>query len=186
MGNLKIMKIILTLVLVACLVPVAQADMFTQVAPNTGNIYRLITEYTDRTYTHDLSLATPAVDVFALDIVTSATLTLVLRDDEGCGLSGSDHPEYARVSLDNQSWIDLGEVSTGDYNLTVPVAYLNDDGLLDVKIDVYDNEFGYPTGDIYFDLSTLSGEFTVVPVPAAVLLGLLGLGAAGIKLRRHA
>lgn len=31
----------------------------------------------------------------------------------------------------------------------------------------------------------VEGDFTVVPVPAAVILGVLGLGAAGLKLRKH-
>ena len=37
-----------------------------------------------------------------------------------------------------------------------------------------------------FSMYAISSEVTVVPVPGAVLLGILGLGAAGIKLRKYA
>jgi hypothetical protein len=37
-------------------------------------------------------------------------------------------------------------------------------------------------GDVYFDDITL----VAVPVPGAVLLGVLGLGITGIRLRKHA
>ncbi len=39
-------------------------------------------------------------------------------------------------------------------------------------------------GDIYYTSGTMTAE--IVPVPGAVLLGMLGLGVAGIKLRKHA
>ncbi|MHC4700795.1 MAG: hypothetical protein ACYTFQ_09480 [Planctomycetota bacterium] len=39
-------------------------------------------------------------------------------------------------------------------------------------------------GDIYYTSGTMTVE--IVPVPGAVLLGMLGLGVVGIKLRKHA
>lgn len=42
------------------------------------------------------------------------------------------------------------------------------------------------TGTLYFDNIKVIGDASVVPVPGAVLLGILGLGAVGIKLRKFA
>ena len=51
-----------------------------------------------------------------------------------------------------------------------------------IQLGLYTVEFtGYEGG--YLADST---QFTVVPVPGAVLLGILGLSVAGIKLRKHA
>jgi len=55
-----------------------------------------------------------------------------------------------------------------------------------VQIDNYeDSGWWTTTGDICLTTSVLTGEFTPVPVPGAVLLGILGLGAASRKLRRN-
>ena len=66
----------------------------------------------------------------------------------------------------------------------MPVDYLAD-GLLNVKVKT-----GYFVTGVHEDFewlhSTLSGEFEAVPVPGAVLLGLLGLSVAGVKLRKRA
>jgi len=42
------------------------------------------------------------------------------------------------------------------------------------------------TGYNNFKIYAISEELTVVPVPGAVLLGMLGLSFAGMKLRKHA
>jgi hypothetical protein len=88
--------------------------------------------------------------------------------------------EEVRVAFDGQSWIVLGDVDTGTYDLVVDLALLNDNGKLDVTVDVYNRK-----GDVYLTSSVLTGTAQVVPVPGAVLLGVLGLGAAGMKLRRR-
>ena len=61
----------------------------------------------------------------------------------------------------------------------------------DVKVvdfTVISNHFvssGFPDRQ-YVDFYEVSFEGAVVPVPGAILLGMLGLGVAGIKLRKHA
>jgi len=46
------------------------------------------------------------------------------------------------------------------------------------------NKAVFTTGQIAFEFDNLA--VANVPVPGAVLLGFLGLGAAGLKLRKHA
>jgi len=47
--------------------------------------------------------------------------------------------------------------------------------------------FDIPTTEYFYDGRGWYGpNLQAVPIPAAVLLGLLGLGAAGVKLRKHA
>lgn len=174
-------RLMISLIICAFMNGVAQADMFEQEI-NVPGSSQGVWFYAIRSVTHDLSLATPPVDVSGLDVVTSATLTLAIRDD-GTG----PYPAYAYASLDDHDWMLLGEVKTTtlkDYFVDVPVAYL-DDGLLKVEV-----RSGYFTSGDHEDFewlqSTLSGEFTVVPVPGAILLGILGLSAAGIKLRKFA
>ena len=93
------------------------------------------------------------------------------------------------MSLDDHDWMQVGVVNTSSlvgYSIDVPVAYLAD-GLLDVKVKT-----GYFMTGVHEDFewlhSTLSGEFEAVPVPVpgAVLLGMLGLSVAGGKLRKRA
>lgn len=54
-------------------------------------------------------------------------------------------------------------------------------GITSITVDVWPKTTNNLTG---WALDNL--EYTVVPVPGAVLLGILGLGAAGIKLRKFA
>ena len=156
---------------------VAQADMFEQeinVPGSQQGVWWYVGAYSSfppRTVTHDLSLATPPVDTSGLDIITSATLTLSIRDDGTSPYTG----QHVYVSLDGHDWMVVGEVNSSaglvDYPVNVPVAYL-DDGLLKVEV-----RNGYLETGVHEDFewlkSTLSGEFNVVPIPGAVLLGAL-------------
>jgi len=72
-----------------------------------------------------------------------------------------------------------------DYEQGV-LCWINDgsgDGILDVTVKVW-NPTGVATA--WLDHSVLYGDLVVVPVPGAVLLGILGLGAAVVKLRKRA
>ncbi len=66
---------------------------------------------------------------------------------------------------------------------------------------LFDIDFGYSYGEVITDMLSAnllvglhvqgfegggSESFVTTPVPGAVLLGLLGLGVAGVKLRKHA
>jgi len=55
------------------------------------------------------------------------------------------------------------------------LASLSQDGIVNFTLTPI-------TGDIYYTSGTMTAE--IVPVPGAVLLGMLGLGVAGVKLRK--
>ncbi len=127
-------------------------------------------------YDHNISSL-----VGASDTINTATLTLRFRDDEQ-----NDGAEDVTVRFDGNagSWV-LGDVvDYGNWQVgqsygphTINVGWLND-RILNVNVAV--------DGDVYLVSSVLSGTFTpaAVPVPAAFVIGLLGLGTAGLKLRR--
>jgi hypothetical protein len=134
-------------------------------------------------YTHDVtSLLAPG------DTITSANLTLDFYDDDS---DSGRHAktEYVRLSFDGVTWNNLGETDTGTAGPFSVLACLTD-RILNVSVNLYGSQ-DY-SEDIYLKSSTLSGDFTPyqepprVPVPAAVVIGMLGLGTAGIRLRRFA
>jgi len=135
-------------------------------------------------YQHDIA---DWVNFAEGDFVTDATLTLEFHDDDNNDKVGTsyDNREYVTLAFDGGGWVELAggeEIDQGLYDLIVNVDWLNDDdGILGVSVGVW-NPSG--TGDIYLRTSTLSGTAAVVPIPAAVLLGMLGLGVAGWRLRK--
>ena len=152
-------------------------------SPGNG---KMILEGQDFSYEHNIN---DLVDFAAGDLVTDADLTLDFHDDDPAdqiklkkGIIVDNEEEWVRVGFDGSSWVDIaGEVDTGLYSLVVDIGWLNDGGVLGVTVGVWNNPLR--TGDVYLRSSTLSGT-AVVPIPAAVLLGILGLGAAGWKLRK--
>ena len=139
-------------------------------------------------YEHDIT----GYDVPAHFWVTEAWLNLDftndLSDSAGSvsipclGIISWDLREFTRVGYKEDSWMEVGEVDNGQYDLVVDIDWLNDDGILDVTLNV-SNPLG--TATAWLDHSALYGNLVGhTPAPAAVLLGLLGLGTAGLKLRR--
>ena len=144
----------------------------------------LITQCTPLSYTHDL---TDVVDFDAGQLVTEAWLELDFTNDLLDGYHYGkwvkwDNREWARVAWDGSAWVELGEIGSGQYELLLDIDWLNDNGELDVTIQVC-NPLG--TATAWLDHSRLYGEVSCVPVPGAVLLGMLGLGAAGMRLRKR-
>ncbi len=164
----------------------------------SGNGVLITPNNTPFGYQHDIN---DDVDLAAGDEVISATLTLTFKDDDndnhgeywvqtGWGWGNGywqqyDNREYVRLAFDGTDWFEFAggaEIDNTVYTMVVDVGFLNDNGVLDVEVDVW-NALG--TGDVYLKRSELCGTAEVVPVPGAVLLGVLGLGAAGMKLRRR-
>lgn len=202
-------RVIGVVVLVAIMAGTVSANMFTQTISfnNLSNPYwavgdsstdgKLILQAAPFSYVHDILYAVPPVDVPGGDVVTSATLSLVFFDEDkqdrvhmqGNQNSWKDEEEYVKLAFDGNVWVNLGEVDSGSYNpqdygLIVDLGWLNDDGVMHVTVNVWNNNLA--NGNIYLTSSTLTGDFTVapVPVPGAILLGMLGLGYAGRRLRR--
>jgi hypothetical protein len=153
----------------------------------TDSVY--ISECGSLAYTHDL---TDDVDFGAGDRIISATLELDFTNDNGDGHFWIiyDNREYAEVYLKydpaSASYVeveDLGEIDNGQYDLQLDIDWLNEFHQLDVCINV-SNPLGM--ADASLDHSRLYGTVEAVPVPGAFLLGMLGLGAAGVRLRKHA
>lgn len=139
-----------------------------------------IVEGTPLTYTHTIS-GYLIPDEY---LVTEAWLNLDFTNDSTDKVTILwDNREYVEVGYDGTEWHDLGEVGDGQYVLIVGIDWLNDDGKLDVTINVTNP--GWNPATAYLDHSVLYGNVSVVPVPGAVLLGVLGLSAAGIKLRKN-
>ncbi len=120
--------------------------------------------------------------------ITSAELTLTFWDDERDTGSGGRTEEVRLRFGDDGSWHNLNngnDVDDGNQGPFNVLADLNG-RTLDVRVDLCGDQWYYE--DIYLTSSTLTGNFTpaAVPIPAAFLIGLLGLGTAGLKLRRFA
>ena len=144
-----------------------------------------------KTYTHDL---TDLVD-FETEFVKEATLDL---DFTNMGPDGICTPcgtitipgweEWVSLVFDDDiaSWINLGEIDRDNEpveGIVVGTEWINDDGKLDVRINVFN--YGCKPATISLDKSTLHATVCQVPVPGAALLGLLGLTTAGVRLRRR-
>ncbi len=139
------------------------------------------------TYQHDVLNAVPSIDIGAGHYVTDATLKLYFYDEDTDGIGNY---EWVTVNFNGGAgtW-NIGTYGDGSddvdwatYPFAVDVAWINgNNGILAVEVAVR-NVGG--TGDIFLKTSELSGT-AVVPVPGAVLLGVLGLGAAGMRLRKN-
>ena len=76
---------------------------------------------------------------------------------------------------DNQVTVPLWE--SWDHGSVIVMHYNVGTNSLDTLFGTYSPSGGYINGDI---------DMTLAPIPAAVVLGLLGLGVAGLKLRKYA
>lgn len=108
---------------------------------------------------------------------------LIEENDDNSTVRPSDQTVY-------DSGIVTSSLSAGDYILTI-TPYSNWAAGTNISAGfVFDGEIPIPIEQWwvkapgYYHLN-FTGVDNVVPVPGAVLLGMLGLGAAGIKLRKY-
>jgi hypothetical protein len=124
------------------------------------------------------------------DTLNGATVSLYFIDDEtDSGNANSNSKETVRLTFEAGNVVSLGETdsgSQGPYNVLASLT----DRILNVSVELVG---GSDEEDIFLKMSTLCLDYTPyvppvtpTPVPAAFLLGALGLGTAGIKLRRFA
>ena len=164
--------------------------------------YALIVEGTTFEYSHDLNAGVDGLDIPTSNNITGAYLQLDFKDVDLFGYEyddwfiGANLEENVRLGLDNGAFVEIGEMDDS-YGTVIEIASLNDNGRLDVDIQVYNDPDAWNAGDLMLVSSELSGTYEGVienipdpieniPVPGAFLLGMLGLSAAGIKLRKHA
>lgn len=172
---------------------VVSGDEFTHTVdfytPRSGSdwTYVVINQGTDLPYVHDLNAGVNGLDIPNANLVTSATLVLTFEDDDN---DNPNNKEYVSTKLEDGTWSEWSsEINTGDtVTPTVEIDWLLD-GILGVEVRV-SNLHPSDNGDVRITTSVLSGTFEavqgpVVPVPGAVLLGLLGLSVAGAKLRKR-
>lgn len=146
---------------------------------------RLIVEGIPFSYSHNIN---DSVNFAAGHYVTEAFLELDFTNDidDSYKLTGFvkwDYREFVKIAFDGNDWIEIGEVDDDQYQLVLDIDWLNDDGILDVTINVANPGPWYVVGGTagaWLDHSRLYG--TAVPEPTTMLLfgtGLAGLAAFG-------
>ena len=134
---------------------------------------------TPYTYTHNLSFDPPATAI--LDATLSVT--------HAGNLAGSNGLELWFIAdFTSQKIGDLSQSQepgrrwwvTDDFVVTDLITGSGVDWSLQILVD--EQQHGTDELNMFLAESTLAGNY--VPVPGAVLLGILGFGAAGLKLRK--
>lgn len=126
------------------------------------------------TYTHDIR---DSVNFAAGDRVTSATLQLDFTNDiPEIEICPPLFEELVRVAYDGSAWQYLGDVDNGQYEIVLNINWLNDNGFINVVIEVTDPCLA----TAYLDHSLLYGTAECASVPEPGSLILLGIGLIGV------
>ena len=135
-------------------------------------------------------------DISAGDTITSATLEINFYDDDDELMGGPPYfgatAEFADITIDGTLALDDREIETETLTLDV-LGYVSEDHSLDIALvwlDKMPNSTPWPgasmSGDFEVQSVKLSGEYSAVPVPAAVwLLGSGMLGLIGVRRKKR-
>ncbi|BBO93303.1 PEP-CTERM sorting domain-containing protein [Desulfosarcina ovata] len=143
----------------------------------------VITSSSPLSYIHDIN---DDVDLASGELVIEATLELAFVYDitdsvlKFCKYVIWDFSEYSKIAFDGTAWIQIngdGEIDWAIYELVLDIDWLNDDGLLDVTIAVYNSN---STATAYLDYSKLTGTYETAPVPEPATMFLFGSGLVGL------
>ena len=118
-------------------------------------------------------------DPFASDVAFAGTGVTDISQ-----ITNASAYSFTSGSIGPQSDADLNPSGVGDFIVWKNVS-TSHYGVL--RLDDIAGRFGPLTGTWWFQSDgTANFDDNVVPVPGAVLLGIIGLSVAGVKLRRHA
>ncbi len=169
-------------ILAVSMVGVAQADMYTD-PWNPTNTKVTTSPSTWITHLHDIT--DDGFPTTAWEYVTSAKLYVTVKDDSDM------RREYASVLYDGTTW-NLGEIDgSHTYNTSI-ITSLAGDGQLSMTVKSTGGDFWFEKSNfkVWTDFREPDPDpdpdpDPVVPVPGAVLLGMLGLSVAGARLRKR-
>ena len=181
-------KLLLISILTVAVTGTAQAELFTDVV----TVNQLVLTYYDivkdevfnvgaywehnNPYPGDYNAALLA------GLITDVTLTVNASD-----IDPLDDLVYVYFNDKNSVWHELGTIGDGDNPFPLNPTWLDDVAVYGRLYLTVQN--APPWDDWWWDtamINTSTLEVDVVPVPGAVLLGILGLSVAGVKLRKFA
>jgi hypothetical protein len=135
-----------------------------------------------------------------MSIMADGSVVLNIDDDSGVDFAGNGFGFYldATVGNDNSSAIFYSETSLNADGYDHMYAYAGKNDEVQIGdfaagtwtpgeyVLAFEDLYGTTSDWDYTDFVVMVESVIPVPVPAAVLLGILGLGVVGLKLRKHA
>jgi len=178
-------KLMLSLVLTICMAGAAQADLYTDYVPVfTDLVVQWLDPPETLTWTHNNPYVGDYEAALAGGLITSVTLVIHANvsdaEDDTVGIVFTDSHGGSHA---------LGNLDTGfdcDNIFNLSPSWLGGTQGMQVAATL---EYSYSNSGDFWDSAGINySELRVtgcpVPVPAAFLLGLLGMGAAGLRLRK--